>query len=209
MPNRALIIVDYQNDFLPGGALGVADGHQAYLPLRKLMGDVDIIVFTRDWHPEDHCSFVEPGLNPEYRDGSWPKHCVQGTEGAEIDDALWDEAVDTDKPVILVNKGFEQDKEAYSGFQGIVSRTLNYTGADLNGAILAQVLYRLNVNRIDIGGLALDYCVKATALDARTHCGNTNVYLAATRPVAYLTGAAAVAELAVKGVRLNDTDYLN
>lgn len=205
--NKALIIVDFQNDFLPNGALGVENGHQAYLPLFKLMADVDVIVFTRDWHPANHSSFAEG--DPDYVDGSWPPHCIQDTVGADIDPVLWADAVVSGKPVILVNKGFKADQEAYSGFDGVVVDVLNDEGLqiDLLGATLAQALFRLSVREVKIGGLALDYCVKATAINARSLYGNTTVYLAATRPVSYLTGAKAVADLAAAGVRLDGREF--
>lgn len=206
MSNKALIIVDFQEDFLPSGALGVPDGHRAYLKLWTLMDTVDVIVFTRDWHPADHCSFAEG--TPAYRDGSWPVHCVQDTEGAEIDEPLWESALATGKPVLLVNKGFDKDREAYSGFDGIVVQVFNNDTLNvaLAGTPLRQALHYFTVNEVKIGGLALDYCVLATAIDARSSWGNTTVYLNATRPVAYLTGVAAVAKLAASGVRLNESE---
>lgn len=210
--NTAAIIVDFQNDFLPTGALGVEGGHYATFPLMKMADEADVIVFTRDWHPADHSSFAQ-GI-PEYRDGSWPPHCVQGTEGAEIDDMLWEYVISLGKPVILVHKGDEQDKEAYSGFQGHVVDVFN--DEKLKEALLdekcsttlAQALHYLDVRSVKVGGLALDYCVKATAIDSRAHFGNTTVYLDATRPVAYLTGAAAVRDLVAAGVAISDRNFL-
>lgn len=205
--NKALIVVDFQNDFLPTGALGVDGGHYATFPLMKLADEADVIVFTRDWHPADHSSFAQG--TPEYRDGSWPPHCVQDTEGAEIDDMLWEYVIALGKPVILVNKGFDPYVEAYSGFQGRVANVFNDDQLKdaLEDATLAQVLHYLDVRSVKIGGLALDYCVKATAIDARSHVGNTTVYLDATRPVAYLTGAAAVRDLVAAGVAVSDKDF--
>lgn len=203
--NKALICVDVQNDFLPGGALGVPDGHKVIPALEELMRDVDIIVFTRDWHPDDHSSFGDP---PEYRDGSWPPHCVQGTFGSALDYPLWSAAQDTGKPILLVHKGDTKDKEAYSGFQGKVVDAWNFN-YDLEqdfqeGTIgLARALNDLSVRHVKVGGLALDYCVKATAIDSAAHFPDTTVYLDATRPVAYLTGVVAAAELAYKGVRMD------
>jgi len=204
MSTRALIVVDFQEDFMPNGALGVPGGHRAFLGLWQLLNTVDAIVFTRDWHPEDHISFAWG--TPEYRDGSWPPHCVQGTQGAEIDESLWESAIESGKPVILVNKGFEQDKEAYSGFEGVVVDVFNDDSLkeSLLDSSLYQALLWLNVDEVKIGGLALDYCVKATALDSRARFGDTTVYLNATRPVDYLTGVTAVRDLAAAGVRLSD-----
>lgn len=203
--NKALIIVDVQNDFLPNGALGVTDGHRATPLLWKLMDDVDIIVFTRDWHPANHSSFAIG--TPKYDDGSWPPHCVQGTEGAGIDDWLWDKAIDSGKPVFLINKGYDTNKEAYSGFAGYVAEAYNSDYlegiSDHETVYLAGLLYDLSVREVKIGGLALEKCVKETALDSRNHFGNTTVYLNATRPITYLGGVKAVAELASAGVRLD------
>lgn len=210
--STALITVDVQNDFLPNGALAVPDGHKATVLLERLMREVDVIVFTRDWHPDNHISFVEPGLNPTYTDMDWPKHCVQGTHGAELDSWLWEQARNTDKIVLLVAKGAEQDKEAYSGFAGKVTAVIAPSDDDRNyrdfiGLPLANALYDLSVHHIKIGGLALDYCVKATAIDARDNWGDVTVYLNATRPVAYLTGAQAVADLIAAGVRLDSREF--
>jgi nicotinamidase/pyrazinamidase len=212
--NTALICVDVQNDFLPGGALGVTDGHKVIEPLKRLMDKVDVIVLTSDWHPEDHISFEDP---PKYEDMSWPKHCVANTDGAEVDDDLWDAAMESGKPVLIVIKGDDKDREAYSGFQGRVvdvhnvdahePRALVFSDMERERLSLAQALRALSVTHIKIGGLALDYCVKATAIDARSSWGDTTVILDATRPVAYLTGAKAVAELSAAGVRVDARDH--
>lgn len=191
MRNKALIVVDYQEDFCPSGALAVPGGHQIYVPLVHLMTRVDIIVFTRDWHPADHCSFSN---SPEYRDGSWPSHCVMDTTGAQIDDATWDAALETGKPIILVNKGFDKTKEAYSGFDGVTAAEHTLNRYPL-GESLADALRSLEAFDLLIGGLALDYCVKATALDAAKLGFHSTVYLDATRPVDYLTGGAAIIEM--------------
>jgi len=139
----ALIVVDVQNDFMPGGALPVKDGDKvveplnAYIRLFKSKGRP--IVFTRDWHPPNHVSF-------KVRGGPWPPHCVQGTKGAEFHPRL-----NLAHDVIVVSKGFDPEKEAYSGFEG----------TDLN-----KVLRERGVKKLFIGGLATDYCVKNTVLDA-------------------------------------------
>lgn len=151
MPNikegSCLIIVDVQNDFCPGGALGIEEGDQVVPVLNKWIGEFAKkgmpVVYTQDWHPKDHLSFVENG-------GIWPPHCVQETGGAEF------------HPDLIVRgkmcpKGFVSDKEAYSGFDGRLDGP--------NGPVLAQWLKEQGVSRIYVGGLATDYCVKATALD--------------------------------------------
>ncbi|MEA2468318.1 MAG: nicotinamidase/pyrazinamidase [Thermoleophilaceae bacterium] len=137
----ALLIVDFQNDFTPGGALAVAGGDAIAGRLNELAADprFDLVVATRDWHPADHGSFSEQG-------GIWPVHCVQGTPGAELNDALDRTRVD-----VIVDKGQDPGTEGYSGFEA--------TG-------LESLLRERGVDRVTIGGLATDYCVKNTALDA-------------------------------------------
>ncbi len=139
----ALIIVDLQNDFCPGGALAVPEGDKivpvlnAYI--ERFSNSKSLIVATRDWHPENHISFLEQG-------GIWPKHCVQNTKGAEFHPDL---KLPSDS--IIVSKATEPDKEAYSGF---------------DGTNLEKLLKGKGVTRLFVGGLATDYCVRATVLDA-------------------------------------------
>lgn len=150
----ALIVVDVQNDFCPGGALAVPEGDQVVPVLNEYIGIFSAlgmpVYFTRDWHPSAHISFKEQG-------GVWPDHCIQGTKGSNFHPAL----SLTEEPVII-SKGTEQMEEAYSGFQG--------TG-------LAERLKRQGIRRLFIGGLATDYCVKNTVLDALS-AGFETVYLA-------------------------------
>jgi nicotinamidase/pyrazinamidase len=138
---RALIIVDFQNDFTPGGALGVDGGDAIAERLNELArsGDYDLVVATRDWHPPDHGSFAAQG-------GPWPEHCVQGTAGAELHPALDRALVD-----VVVDKGQDPATEGYSGFEA---------------TNLAELLRERDVEHVTVVGLATDYCVKNTALDA-------------------------------------------
>ena len=138
---RALVIVDFQNDFTPGGALGVRDGDAIAGRIDALArsGDYDLVVATRDWHPPDHGSFAAQG-------GPWPEHCVQGTPGAELHDALDRALVD-----VVVDKGQDPATEGYSGFEA---------------TDLEQLLREHGIDDVTIVGLATDYCVKNTALDA-------------------------------------------
>jgi nicotinamidase/pyrazinamidase len=139
--SRALIIVDFQNDFCPGGALAVPDGDAIAGRLNELAasGEFDLVVATRDWHPPDHGSFAEQG-------GPWPVHCVAGTPGAELHEALDRTPIDA-----VVDKGQDPDAEGYSGFEG---------------TRLAELLRQHGVDHVTVAGLATDYCVKNTALDA-------------------------------------------
>jgi nicotinamidase/pyrazinamidase len=142
-PGDALIIVDLQNDFLPGGTLAVAGGDQVVPPLNDLIGKFtgkNLPVFaTRDWHPQDHASFQANG-------GTWPPHCVRETPGAEFPPNLKLPA-----EAIIISKATSVEQDAYSGFEG----------TDLHDR-----LQRLGVERLFIGGLATDYCVLNTVKDA-------------------------------------------
>jgi nicotinamidase/pyrazinamidase len=138
---EALVIVDFQNDFTPGGALAVAEGDRIAERLNELAADprFELVIATRDWHPEDHGSFVEQG-------GTWPVHCVQDTEGAELNAAL-----DRSRLDIVLDKGQDPGTEGYSGF---------------DGTQLEQLLRERGIEKLTVVGLATDYCVKHTALDA-------------------------------------------
>jgi len=209
--NKALICVDVQPDFLPGGPLGVPDGDKVIVELIRLMGDVDVIFLTGDWHVEDHISFDD---DPLFADGSWPRHCVMGTEGAKIDDRLREAAIATGKPVILIHKGFERDLEAYSGFDGVVADVWNVDGSlrdtllwnwddpEDRPVTMREALVILGITENNVGGLALDYCVLATAEDSAEYGFRTIVHLLATRPVAFVTGAQALVKLVRAGVKL-------
>jgi len=142
--SEALLIIDFQNDFTPGGALAVRDGDEIAGRLNELAADprFDLVVATRDWHPPDHGSFEDQG-------GPWPPHCVQDTAGAELHDALERARVD-----VVLDKGQNAATEGYSGFEE--------TG-------LEGLLRDRGVERITIAGLATDYCVKNTALDGLRH----------------------------------------
>jgi nicotinamidase/pyrazinamidase len=139
---RALIIVDFQNDFArPDGALSVPAGEEiaARINAHAASGEYDVVLATRDWHPPDHSSFQAQG-------GPWPEHCVQGTDGAALHPDLDAERIDE-----VVDKGQDRDTEGYSGFEA--------TG-------LADRLRDRGVEQLTIVGLATDYCVLQTALDA-------------------------------------------
>lgn len=144
----ALIVVDVQNDFCPGGALGVQNGDEIIPILNRYIEDFNVaglpVIATRDWHPEKTAHFKDYG-------GVWPVHCVQRTRGAEFHPDLR-----LPPSVILMSKGMAADEDSYSAFHG----------KDDAGTPLARVLRELDVERIFVGGLATDYCVKYTALDA-------------------------------------------
>jgi nicotinamidase/pyrazinamidase len=140
---RALLVVDVQRDFCPGGALPVRQGDAIIRPLNGVIQKFETenlpIVFTRDWHPANHISFKAQG-------GIWPPHCVKNTMGAEFHPDLR-----IPKTAVIVSKATEPRQEAYSGFEG---------------TDLANILRRSGAEEVLIGGLATDYCVLNTALDA-------------------------------------------
>jgi nicotinamidase/pyrazinamidase len=152
----ALIIVDVQNDFCPGGALAVGEGDAVVPVLNRLARQFGTVVATQDWHPANHQSFKEQG-------GIWPAHCVAGETGAELHAELDQAAID-----LYVRKATTPEQEAYSGF---------------DGTDLAAQLEARGVERVYVGGLALDYCVDATALDAKQAGFDTYVIRDATRAV--------------------------
>jgi nicotinamidase/pyrazinamidase len=137
---HALIIVDFQNDFTPGGALAVAEGHAIAPTVNRLAGsgDFDLVVATRDWHPPDHGSFAEQG-------GPWPPHCVQDSEGAELHPSLDRSNVDA-----VIDKGQARDADGYSAFESTE---------------LERLLRDRDIDELTVVGLATDYCVKNTAID--------------------------------------------
>lgn len=140
---KALVLVDLQNDFFPGGALPVPEGDSVVEPVNRLIAMADRddmpVYATRDWHPEKHCSFREQG-------GPWPPHCVRGTAGAEFHPGI-----ELPENASVVSKAESADKDAYSGFQG---------------TDLARRLRDAGVSSLVVGGLATEVCVKSTVFDA-------------------------------------------
>ncbi len=147
----ALLIVDFQNDFTPGGALPVSGGDEIAQPVNAIAGRFDLVVATRDWHPPDHGSFAGASVDPDRWEGVdppgiWPVHCVQGTPGAELYPALDRSSID-----VVVDKAQDRHTQGYSAF---------------HGGNLADVLREREVDHLYVAGLATDYCVKHTVLDA-------------------------------------------
>jgi nicotinamidase/pyrazinamidase len=139
-PDDALLIVDPQVDFCPGGALPVPDGDRIFDAVNRLAANAPRVVASRDWHPPDHMSFSAAG-------GPWPPHCVQGSEGAEFHPKL-----DASRIQHVLSKGTDSGREAYSAF----------SGTKLDDWLRGQ-----GVRRLFVAGLATDYCVRQSVLDAR------------------------------------------
>jgi nicotinamidase/pyrazinamidase len=173
---RALLIIDFQNDFTPGGALAVPEGDAIAPKINELAasGDYDLVVATRDWHPADHNSFAAQG-------GPWPVHCVAGTQGAQLHPDLDRTNID-----VTVDKGQAVDTDGYSGFED--------TG-------LEELLRERGITQVTIVGLATDYCVKNTALDALRAGLQVTVDSTAARGVEVQPGdsEAALAEVRAAG----------
>jgi nicotinamidase/pyrazinamidase len=181
MVRLALVVVDVQQDFCPGGSLAVRHGDEVVPKLNEVIEAFEKanlpIFFTRDWHPPNHRSFRSQG-------GVWPPHCVMGTAGAEFHHGL-----KIPPGSAIVNKASDPSLEAYSGFQG---------------TDLAEQLKRYHVKELFLGGLATDYCVKESSLDA-IRCGFTvNVMKDCVRGVNLRRNDSALAlrALAGKGARL-------
>lgn len=179
-PGDALLIVDVQNDFLPGGSLAVPGGEQVVPVLNRALalfnGRAVPVYATRDWHPANHCSFLAQG-------GIWPPHCIAGSEGAAFAPALA-----LPPGAVVVSKATEPGKDAYSGF---------------DGTSLAQQLRAARVARLFVGGLATDYCVLNTVKDALRQGFKVMLLLDAIRAVERHAGdgAAAIREMTGLGAR--------
>src|SRR5215510_10092613 len=183
-PKQALIVVDVQNDFCPGGTLAVAQGDEVVAPLNKLISQFlerdEPVYKTRDWHPATTKHFAKYG-------GTWPIHCVQNTPGAEFHPQLKD-----DPRIHVVSKGLG-DTDCYSGF---------------DETDLAEQLHQEGVEEVLIGGLATDYCVKNTVLDALKNGFHVKVLSDAMRAVNLQPndGAQAIEEMRAAGAEIVNSD---
>jgi len=199
MNDQALILVDIQKDFLPGGALAVPEGDQIIPIANELMETIPLVVATQDWHPADHGSFASnhPGTQiyqtiklhglPQTL---WPDHCVQGREGAEFAAAL-----NTDKITKVFQKGTNPEVDSYSGL---------YDNGHRKSTGMGEWLKAQGVTRLTICGLATDYCVKFTVLDALAEGFDITLHLPACRGVNLTPGDvdAAIQEMENKGVKI-------
>ena len=199
MNDSALILIDLQNDFLPGGALAVPEGDQIIPVANELMEGFEIIVATRDWHPLDHGSFAASHPGRELYDVIdlnglpqvlWPVHCVRNSPGAAFAPGL-----QTDRITKIFHKGTDPEVDSYSGF---------YDNGHGRSTGLGEWLREQGVQRLTLCGLATDYCVKFSALDALAEGFEVSLHLPACRGVNLAPGEVerAVEELRKKGVTI-------
>jgi len=178
---KALVVVDVQNDFCPGGSLAVANGDEVIAPLNKLIKEFldrgEPVFKSRDWHPATAKHFAAYG-------GIWPIHCVQNTPGAQFHADLSD-----DPRITIISKGIDESADGYSAF---------------DGTNLAQILRDQEVEEVWVGGLATDYCVKHTVLDALHEGFAVKALADAMRAVNVKPndGAEAVAEMRSAGAEI-------
>ena len=174
----SLIIIDLQNDFCPGGSLTVNKGDEIIKKINSLQTMFSSIVLTQDWHPLDHLSFASnqdnkaPFETLEIAYGTqvlWPNHCVQGTFGAQFNNDL-----DTNKANIIIRKGYRKQIDSYSAFYENDKNTM--TGLD-------GFLKQNHIKKVYLCGLALDFCVYYSAIDAKNLGYETNVILNATKAI--------------------------
>jgi nicotinamidase/pyrazinamidase len=182
MPS-ALLIIDFQNDFTPGGALAVEGGNEIAEPIKRLAPEFDHVFATRDWHPPDHASFETQG-------GPWPVHCVQGTDGAELHPSMRDIPVEA-----IVDVGAEREDEGYSGFEK---------------SKLEDLLRERGVDEVAVVGLATDYCVRASTIDSCKLGFDTTVVTDAIRAVDVNPGDGdrALEEMKDAGAKLVTSDQV-
>jgi nicotinamidase/pyrazinamidase len=192
--SRALLIVDVQNDFTEGGALGV-DGGAAVAAgiteyLERHADDYDVVLASRDWHDgeNDNGGHFAVGAEPDFV-VTWPPHCVSGTPGADYHPAL-----DTRRIDVHIRKG--QGRPAYSMFEGTAD----------DGSPMPEVLARHDVTEVDVVGIATDYCVRASALDAVDYGASVRVLTDLVAGVAATSSAAALQELRDAGVAVTSCE---
>lgn len=175
---KALLIIDIQNDFIPGGALAVPEGDTIIPYVNHLQNEFDLVVATQDWHPANHKSFASQHENKmplqkimlqDLEQVLWPDHCVQGTKGAEFHPSL-----DMNKVEAIFRKGMDPEIDSYSGF---------YDNGHKKSTGLAGYLRARSVGEVFVCGLAGDYCVFYTAKDALKEKFRTSVIQRATKPI--------------------------
>ena len=200
---RALILVDLQNDFVPGGALAVSDALAVIGIANRLMSNFDLVVATQDWHPADHQSFASQHTNLSVGhqfvlnglpQTAWPDHCIQNTFGAELVKNLNHNGIDH-----VVRKGMDRSVDSYSGF---------FDNGHVHSTGLAELLRKDQIDSIAVMGLATDYCVRFTAIDGAEQGFKTALILDGCRGVELQKGdiAKAIAEMVQRGIEISDSE---
>ncbi len=202
---NALILIDLQNDFMPGGALAVPKGDEVVAVANRLIGQFDQVIATQDWHPADHLSFASQHAGKSIGEVIelegleqvlWPDHCVQGTAGAELHAGLDVAHID-----LVFKKGTERSIDSYSAF---------FDNAHRRATGLAEQLAAAGVDEVYLMGLATDYCVEFSALDAVGLGLKTSVIRDGCRGIDLQSGDVVRAhrEMTMAGVKLIDEDEL-
>lgn len=200
MATSAFIVIDVQNDFCPEGALAVTDGDAVVAPINAMMADYDHVILTQDWHPHDHSSFASQhdGLDAfstttmDYGEQTlWPDHCIQGSIGAEFHPSL-----NLDRAELIIRKGYRTAIDSYSAF----FENDKTTPTGLGGALKER-----GITHLAMAGLATDFCVAFSALDAAKLGFDVTVHLSACRAID-LGGSldAAISQMTDSGITLID-----
>ena len=194
---NALILIDIQNDFLPGGSLEVPKGDEIIDNVNSIMDNYNIVVATKDWHPKDHISFASNHKNKNVGQiikinnldqMLWPDHCIKDSKGSEFPKKL-----DSHKIHKIFYKGVDSDIDSYSGF---------YDNGKIRSTGLSNFLKKSNINQVDIVGLATDYCVKNSSIDAYNEGFKTKVLCCCVRGISVETTETAFKEMKDMGISI-------
>ncbi|NBC84518.1 MAG: bifunctional nicotinamidase/pyrazinamidase [Bacteroidetes bacterium] len=198
---KALIIVDMQNDFLPGGSLEVAQGNEVIPVINKMQNDFELVVATQDWHPANHGSFASQHNDKQPFDKTdlygleqilWPDHCIQSSKGAEFTNEL-----QTNNIEMIIRKGMDPKIDSYSGF---------YDNGHKKSTGLTDFLKGRKVDEVYVAGLAGDVCVYYTCMDAVKEGFKTHLMINATRPVDQNAFQKAVEDMQSAGVIMEQSN---
>lgn len=194
---NALILIDIQNDFLPGGSLEVPKGDEIIDNVNFIMDNYNIVVATKDWHPKDHISFASNHKNKNVGQiikinnldqMLWPDHCIKDSKGSEFPKKL-----NSHKIHKIFYKGVDSDIDSYSGF---------YDNGKIRSTGLSNFLKKSNINQVDIVGLATDYCVKYSSIDAYNEGFKTKVLCSCVRGISVQTTETAFKEMKDMGISI-------
>ena len=194
---NALILIDIQNDFLPGGSLEVPKGDKIIDNVNSIMDNYNIVVATKDWHPKDHISFASNHKNKNVGQiikinnldqMLWPDHCIKDSKGSEFPKKL-----NSHKIHKIFYKGVDSDIDSYSGF---------YDNGKIRSTGLSNFLKKSNINQVDIVGLATDYCVKYSSIDAYNEGFKTKVLCSCVRGISVQTTETAFKEMKDMGISI-------